>query len=145
MEDPLRTVIAGMIGGALMGMVFVTHAALLLVYNPPRALQERAVESSVSALIAMSALVIFIGWNFLAIAMSFAAQATLSSDNPQISLAPSPIYLFVVLFVTLFMAIPALIFFRDRKRQLFGELAVFISVFGFLIPNLVVAIQSSQI
>ena len=145
MEEPLRTVIAGMIGGALMGMIFVTHLALLLVYNPPKVLAERAVESSVSTLITISALVTFLGWNLLAIIMAFAAQAAQSGDNPQISIAPSPAYLFVVLFVVLFISIPAFIFFRDRKQHLLGEILVFIGIFGFLIPNLVVAIQRSQI
>tara|TARA_B110000116_G_scaffold49749_1_gene41535 strand:- start:1058 stop:1495 length:438 start_codon:yes stop_codon:yes gene_type:complete len=145
MEEPLRTVIAGMIGGALMGMIFVTHLALLLVYNPPKALAERAVESSVSSLITMSALVTFLGWNFLAIIMAFAAEATRLNDSTQISIAPSPTYLFAVLFVVLFISIPAFIFFRDRKQHLLGEILVFIGIFGFLIPNLVVAIQRSQI
>jgi|TARA_B110000263_G_scaffold141095_1_gene122367 cytochrome bd-type quinol oxidase subunit 2 len=145
MEEPLRTVIAGMIGGALMGMIFVTHLALLLVYNPPKALAERAVESSVSSLITMSALVTFLGWNVLAIIMAFAAEATRLNDSTQISIAPSPTYLFAVLFVVLFISIPAFIFFRDRKQHLLGEILVFIGIFGFLIPNLVVAIQRSQI
>ena len=145
MEEPLRTVIAGMIGGALMGMIFVTHLALLLVYNPPKALAERAIESSGSNLITISALVTFLGWNLLAIVMAFAAQATRSSESTQISIAPSPVYLFVVLFVVLFISIPAFIFFRDRKQHLLGEILVFIGIFGFLIPNLVVAIQRSQI
>ena len=145
MEEPLRTVIAGMIGGALMGMIFVTHLALLLVYNPPKALAERAVESSVSSLITMSALVTFLGWNVLAIIMAFAAEATRLNDSTQISIAPSPTYLFAVLFVVLFISIPAFIFFRDRKQHLLGEILVFIGIFGILIPNLVVAIQRSQI
>ncbi len=145
MEEPLHTVIAGMIGGALMGLIFVTHLALLLVYNPPQALVERAVESSVANLITMSAVVTFLGWNLLAIAMAFAAQATQSKDNLQISFAPSPVYLFVVIFVVLFISIPAFIFFKDRKQHLLGEILVVIAIFGFLIPNLVVAIQRSQI
>ena len=145
MEEPLYTVTAGMIGGALMGMIFVAHLALLLIYNPPRALAKRAVESSVSSLITMSSLVTLLGWNFLAIVMSFAAQITQSSDNPQISIAPSPAYLFVVLFVVLFISIPAFIFFKDRKQHLIGEILVFIGIFGFLIPNLVVAIHRSKI
>ena len=45
MDDPLRTVVAGLIGGALMGMSFMTHMALLLVYHPPEVLKKRAVES----------------------------------------------------------------------------------------------------
>jgi hypothetical protein len=145
LEEPLRTVIAGMIGGALMGMVFVTHLALLLVYSPPRALRERAAESTVANLITMAALVTFLGWNVLAIMMAFAAQALLSGDGTQLSIAPSPIYLFVVLFVVLFISIPAFIFFRDRKQHLLGEILVFLGIFGFLIPNLVVAIQRSNI
>ena len=145
MEEPLRTVIAGMIGGALMGMVFVTHLALLLVYSPPRALQERAAESNVSNLITLTALVTFLGWNVLAIAMSFAAQALLTGDGTELSIAPSPIYLIVVMFLVIFVSIPAFIFFRDRKQHLIGQLLVFIGIFGFLIPNLVVAVQRANI
>ena len=141
MEEPLRTLVVGMIAGALIGMIFVTHMALLLVYNPPAALRKRAAESTVSSLITMSALVVFGGWNVRAIAMSFAAQATQSSDTPAVSLAPSPVYLFVVLFVTLFLAIPAFIFFRDRKVHLLGELVVFVGIFALLIPNLVVVVH----
>ncbi|HIF73194.1 MAG TPA: hypothetical protein EYQ61_11650 [Dehalococcoidia bacterium] len=147
MEEPLRTVIAGMIGGAVMGMVFVTHMALLLVYNPPQALKNRAAESSVSKLITMATVATYLGWNFLAIVMAFAAQATRSAStlaDPQISIAPSPVYLLVVLFVTIGISIPAFVFFQDRKQHFLAELAVFIGIFGFLIPNLVVAVQRSQ-
>jgi hypothetical protein len=137
-------VIAGMIGGALMGMVFVTHLALLLVFNPPRVLKERAVESNVSTLITMSAFVSFLGWNVFAIVMAFASQSLLSGDSSQLSIVPSPIYLFIVFFVTVFISIPAFIFFRDRKSHLLGEILGFIAIFGFLLPNLVVAIHRSN-
>jgi len=140
-DDPLRTVVAGLIGGALMGMTFITHMALLLVYHPPEVLKKRAVESTVSGLITVSSLIMFISWNILAIAMSFAALATQSSDEPTFSIAPSPVYLFIVMFLTVFIAIPAFIFFRDRKQHLVGELLVFIGIFGLLIPNLVVAVH----
>jgi hypothetical protein len=141
LEDPLRTLVAGMIGGGLMGIVFVGHFALLLVYSPPKVLLDRAIESTVTKLITITTLATFLSWNLLAIAMAFAAQATQSNDNPQVSIAPSPGYLFVVLFVVLFIAIPGFIFFRDRKPHLLGELLLFIGIFGFLIPNLVVAVH----
>ena len=132
-----------MIGGALMGMVFVTHLALLLVYSPPAFLVTRAVESSVSKLITITTSVAFLTWNFFAILMAFAAEATQSSDLPAISIAPSPPYLFVVVFITVFLLIPGFVFFRDKKAHLIGEFAAFIAIFGFLIPNLVVAVQRS--
>ena len=143
MGDPLLTTVAGLIAGALMGMTFTTHMALLLVYHPPEVLIKRAAESTVAGLITFSTAIVFIGWNLLAVAMSFVALATQSGDPPKISVAPSPAYLFVVLFMTLFIAIPAFIFFRDRKNHLIGELLVFAGVFGFLIPNLVIAIHRS--
>ncbi|MBN4059298.1 hypothetical protein JYT32_00080 [Dehalococcoides mccartyi] len=143
MEEPLRTVVAGMIGGALMGLVFVTHMALLLVFSPPEVLKNRAEESNVSNLITLSALVMFMGWTLLAILMSFAAKVTQSGDPPVISIAPSPAYLFIVTFITLFIAIPAFIFFRDRQKHMAGELFVFVGIFGLLIPNLVVAIHQA--
>jgi cytochrome bd-type quinol oxidase subunit 2 len=141
MDDPLRTVVAGLIGGALMGMSFMTHMALLLVYHPPEVLKKRAVESTVSSLITVASVITFVSWNLLAIAMAFAALATQSSDQPQVSVAPSPVYLFIVMFLTVFIAIPAFIFFRDRKQHLIGELLIFLVIFGLLIPNLVVVVH----
>ena len=93
----------------------------------------------------MTALVTFLGWNLLAVAMSFAAQALFSNDSPEISIAPAPVYFFVVVFVSLLIVIPTLIIFRDRKRHLIGQLVAFIGVFGLLLPNLVVALQRAQI
>jgi cytochrome bd-type quinol oxidase subunit 2 len=141
MDDPLRTVVAGLIGGALMGMSFMTHMALLLVYHPPEVLKKRAVESTVSGLITVASVITFVSWNLLAIAMAFAALATQSSDQPQVSVAPSPVYLFIAMFLTVFIAIPAFIFFRDRKQHLIGELLIFLVIFGLLIPNLVVVVH----
>ena len=141
MDDPLRTVVAGLIGGALMGMSFMTHMALLLVYHPPEVLKKRAVESTVSGLITVASVITFASWNLLAIAMAFAALVTQSSDQPQVSVAPSPVYLFIVMCLTVFIAIPAFIFFRDRKQHLIGELLIFLVIFGLLIPNLVVVVH----
>lgn len=141
MDDPLRTVVAGLIGGALMGMSFMTHMALLLVYHPPEVLKKRAVESTVSGLITVASVITFVSWNLLATAMAFAALATQSSDQPQVSVAPSPVYLFIAMFLTVFIAIPAFIFFRDRKQHLIGELLIFLVIFGLLIPNLVVVVH----
>tara|TARA_B100001167_G_scaffold148484_1_gene96108 strand:- start:247 stop:678 length:432 start_codon:yes stop_codon:yes gene_type:complete len=141
MEEPLRTVIAGMIGGALMGLVFVTHISLLLVNHPPAVLIERAAVSNVSRLITITAFVTFIGWNVLAIIMSFGAQVNLEMTSSRLSFAPSVTYLLIIAFLTLFIAIPALVIFRDRKIHVFAELLFFVGVFGFLIPNLVVAVH----
>lgn len=141
MDDPLLTVVAGMIAGALMGMTFITHMALLLVHHPPEFLKRRAVESTVAGLITASTAITFVSWNVLAVVMSFVALATQSGDQAQISVAPSPAYLFVVLFLTFFFAIPAFIFFRDHKKHLVAELIVFAGIFGLLIPNLVVAVH----
>ena len=141
MEEPLRTVIAGMIGGALMGLVFVTHISLLLVNHPPAVLIERAAVSNVSRLITITAFVTFIGWNVLAIIMSFGAQVNLEMTSSRLSFAPSVTYLLIIAFLTLFIAIPALVIFRDRKIHVFAELLFFVGVFGFLIPNLVLAVH----
>ena len=141
MEEPLRTMVVGMIAGGLMGLIFVGHMALLLVFHPPNALMERAAESSVTKLITITMLASYLSWNVLAIMMAFAVQATLVGDDPHVSIAPSPMYLFAVLFVTLFLAIPAFVFFRDRKNHLLGQIVLFIGIYGFLIPNMVVAVQ----
>ena len=141
MEEPLRTMVVGMIAGGLMGLVFVGPMALLLVFHPPNALKKRAAESNVAGPITITMLVSYLSWNVLAIMMAFAAQATLVGDDPHVSVAPSPMYLFAVLFVTIFLAIPAFVFFRDRKNHLLGQIVLFIGIYGFLIPNMVVAVQ----
>jgi len=133
--------VVGMIAGGLMGLIFVGHMALLLVFRPPNALKKRAAESNVAGLITITMLVSYLSWNVLAIMMAFAAQATLVGDDPYVSVAPSPMYLFAVLFVTIFLAIPAFVFFRDRKNHLLGQIVLFIGIYGFLIPNMVVAVQ----
>lgn len=143
MDDPLRTVIAGMIAGALMGMVFVTHMALLLVFRPPNALRERAAESKVSNLITYAGLVAFLVWNILAIGLALAIHAILPDRAISIHPAPSPVYLFALVFITVLLLIPALILFRDSKRHLVGEALVLVGVYGLFLPNLVIAVQNS--
>ena len=121
--------------------MFVTHISLLLVNHPPAVLIERAAVSNVSRLITITAFVTFIGWNVLAIIMSFGAQVNLEMTSSRLSFAPSVTYLLIIPFLTLFIAIPALVIFRDRKIHVFAELLFFVGVFGFLIPNLVVAVH----
>ncbi len=130
-----------MMCGGLMGMLFVGHLSLLLVYSPPRVLKARAAESEVSGLITVLTLATVLSWNMVAVVMAFVAQATQSSSQPEFLLVPSPAYLFVVAFVILLVAVPGLVFFRDRKKHLGGELVLFASIFGLLIPNLVVRIH----
>jgi len=142
MEESLRTVVAGMIGGALMGLLFLAHISILLVNHPPSALLKRATVSNVSRLITISAFVTFVGWNVLAILMSFAAQGILEMSSLGVTFAPSVDYLFILAFLTLLIVIPSFVMFRDRKIHVFAELLVFLGVFGFLIPNLVVAVHN---
>ncbi len=141
MEEPFKTVVAGMMCGVLMGMLFVGHLSLLLVYSPPRVLKARATESKVSGLITVLTLTTVLSWNIVAVVMAFVAQATQSSNQPGFLLVPSPAYLFVVGFVVLLIVVPGLVFFRDKKKHLGVELVLFTSIFGLLMPNLVVRIH----
>ena len=145
MDEPLRTVVAGMIGGALMWMIFSTHLGLLLVFRPPRFLLQRAVESRVISLITTTTIVTFIAWNAFAVGMSFLSVALLDGTNEAIPLTPSPIYISVMVFILIFLAILGFVFFRDYKIHILAELSVFFGVIGLLIPNLVVAIHRAQL
>ena len=124
-----------------MGMLFIGHLSLVLVYSPPRVLKAQAAESKVSALITVLTLTTVLSWNIVAIFMAFVAQATQTSNQPGFLLVPSSAYLFVMAFVILLIAVPGLVFFRDKKKHLGGELALFASIFGLMIPNLVVRIH----
>ena len=145
MDDPLRTVVAGMIGGALMWMIFSTHLGLLLVFRPQSFLLQRAIESRVISLITTTTIVTFIACNAFAVGMSFLSIALLDGSNEAIPLTPSPIYISVMVFVLIFLAILGLVFFRDYKIHILAELSVLFGVIGLLIPNLVVAIHRAQL
>lgn len=135
----MTTLLAGFMGGTLMGLIFVTHAALLLVFRPPAALARRAAEGTVTGMVMAGTVAGLVVWSLLGVAAALLFRAMDGGNSSDIAAVPNALYLIVLLFVVAFTAIPASLFMRDRLRHLAAEYALFFGIFGWLIPGMMKA------
>ncbi len=133
----MTTFLAGFLAGSLMGMLFVTHAAVVFVFRPPSGFHERAAASGTSKLAVVLVAGSLAGWSMLGVAAAFAHVAIADRSS---GIEDSVPYVMAVLFVAALTAIPLALFLRDRLLDLALEYALFIGLFGLLIPALVRAI-----
>ncbi len=140
MPEPL-TLAAGAIVGAIMGLVFVTHAALLLVWDPPPRLAQRAATSGAGGLLMMASFVAFVAWQIIGIAAAVLFEILYGQSPNSILAVPSVAYLLAVLFISAVLAIPAIVWLQGRAKHVAFEYVMFVGLIGFLIPFLV---RSSQ-
>ena len=133
MPEPL-TIVAGAITGAIMGLVFVTHAAILLVWDPPPRLAQRASTTGVGGLLMVLSFAAFVVWQVIGIAAAVFFEF-LYGLNPTLSGAFG--YLLAVLFFSAMLAILGASILQGRIRHIAIECVLFIGLFGFLIPFLV--------
>ena len=124
-------------GGTLMGLIFVTHVSLMLVFRPPAALARRAAESTVTGMVMAGTLAGLAVWGLLGVVAALLFRAMGHGDSWGIAGGPNTLYLIALLFVVTFTAIPASLFMRDRLRHLAAQYALFIGIFGWLIPAMV--------
>ena len=136
MPEPL-TLVAGAITGAIMGLVFVTHAALLLVWDPPPGLAQRASTSGVGGLFMVLSFAAFVVWQIIGIAAAVFFEVLYEQSPTSIPAIPSVAYLLAVLFFTAMLAIAAAYILQGRTRHVAIEFALIVGLFGFLIPFLV--------
>ena len=128
------TLVAGAITGAIMGLVFVTHAAILLVWDPPPRLAERASTSGAAGLLMLASFAAFVVWQIIGIAAAVFFEV-IYGRNP--TLTGAGVYLLAVLFFTAMLAIAAASILQGRLRHIAIECVLFVGLFGFLIPFLV--------
>ncbi len=136
----LSTAFAGLLGGALMGLIFLTHVALLLVFRPPEALTRRASTTGVAGLVLAGSGLGVLVWSLLGVGAAFLFRTIERGGGSSLPTVPSVPYLLMVLFVTALTAIPASLVLRDRLRHVAVEYALFIGIFGWMIPALVKAV-----
>ena len=134
--------IAGMLGGMLMGMIAVAHISLLLVFSPPPRLLKRAGDQGVGNTAMLASLFISFSWAFVGIAAGFGFSGIESVAPTSVPTIPSATYLVIVLVLAAMLAIPGAVFLRGRMAHLALQLFLFIGIFGWLIPNLVMAQRS---
>ena len=140
MPEPL-TLAAGAIVGAIMGLVFVTHAAILLVWDPPPQIAQRAGTSGVGGLLMVLSFVAFVAWQIIGIVAAVFFEFSYEQNPTSITAVPSIAYLLAVLFFSALLAIPALVWLQGRAKHVAFECVMFVGLIGFLIPFLV---RSSQ-
>ena len=136
MPEPL-TLVAGAITGAIMGLVFVTHAAILLVWDPPPRLAQRAGTTGTAGLLMLASFAAFVIWQIIGIAAAVFFELLYEQSPTSIPGIPSVVYLLAVLFLSAMLAMPAIVVLQGRIRHIAFEYVLFVGLFGFLIPFLV--------
>lgn len=136
MPEPL-TLAAGAIVGAIMGLVFVTHAAILLVWDPPPRLAQRAGESGAAGLLMMASFAAFVVWQVIGIAAAVFFEFLYEQNPTSIPAIPSVAYLLAALFFSATLAIAEAYILQGRIKHVAIEFALIVGLFGFLIPFLV--------
>ena len=129
----------GILGGALMGMIFVAHLSAMFALRPPAVLRNRSPESTLAPLVTAMSMFSLLMWLGLGVgaAVAFdAARTKLSISAPGM---PSVVYTAGIVGLALVLLVPLLLLVRRRVAHVVVELALFAAIFGWLVPALVVA------
>lgn len=138
---PALDILAGMLCGTLMGLIASAHAAVMLTARPPRMIQERIEEGGSSNLVTVIVFGLVVVWTILGVFAALAADAVLP-DVAAMRLVPSSAYLVAIILVLVIMGAPAMLFLRDRWKHGMFSLLIALGIYGFLIPNAVIALQN---
>ena len=138
---PVMDILAGMLCGTLMGLTASAHAAVLFSVRPPQLLQRRIAESGSTNLVTIIVFGSVVLWTTLGVLAALVADAVLSNTE-EIAAVPSSEYLFAVVLVLIILGAPAVFFLRDRWMHGVFSLLLALVIYGFLIPNAVIALQN---
>ncbi|MEX0760833.1 MAG: hypothetical protein WD208_10520 [Dehalococcoidia bacterium] len=133
--------VGGALAGALMGLAFIAHMSVLLTIRPPAALSRRVDDSNIAAIVAFGTVFSVTSWILAGVAAAIVSSAATEAYPSDIPSVPSMLYLSAVVFLAALTAIPAALLFRDRLVHLFLQYALFIGIFGWLVPFIVAASQ----
>ena len=137
---PISDILAGMLCGTLMGLIASAHAAILLAARPPRMIQIRIEEGGSTNLVTVIVFGLVVVWTVLGVFAALVADAVLS-DDAVLGLVPSSGYLFAVCLVLVMLGVVSMFFLRDRWMHGVFSLVIALGIYGFLIPNAVIALQ----
>lgn len=138
---PALDILAGMLCGTLMGLIASAHAAVMLTARPPRMIQERIKDGGSSNLVTVIVFGLVVVWTMLGVLAALVADAMLP-DVAAMRLVPSSAYLVAVVLVLAIMGAPVMLFLRDRWMHGMFSLLIALGIYGFLIPNAVIALQN---
>ena len=138
---PALDILAGMLCGTLMGLIASAHAAVMLTARPPRVIQQRIEDGGSSNLVTVIVFGLVVVWTMLGVLAALVADAVLP-DVAAMRLVPSSAYLVAVVLVLAILGAPAMLFLRDRWMHGMFSLLIALGIYGFLIPNAVIALQN---
>ena len=138
---PVLDILAGMLCGTLMGLIASAHAAVMLTARPPKMIQQRIEEGGSSNLVTTIVFGLVVAWTILGVFAAFIADAVLP-EVATLRIVPSSTYLVAVSSVLAILGVPAMLFLRDRWMHGMFSLLIALGIFGFLIPNAVIALQN---
>ena len=138
---PTLDILAGMLVGTLMGLIASAHAAILLTYRPPRLLRERLENGQGGNAVTVVIFGLVVVWTIFGVMAALVADA-LIANGTELGAVPSTEYLVAVLVVLIIVGAPAFFFLRGRWIHGAVSLALAFCIYGFLIPNAVIALQN---
>ena len=124
-----------------MGLIASAHAAILFTLRPPRMLQRRIEDGGSANLVMVIVFGLVVLWNIAGVVAALVADAVLL-DAMDPSLVPSSRYLVAVAIVLMIFGSPVVFFLRDRWIHAALSLVLAFGIYGFLIPNAVIALQN---
>ncbi len=134
-------ILAGMLMGTLMGLIASAHAAVLLAYRPPRLLQQRIEDGQGTNAVTVVVFGLVVVWVIAGVVAALIADALIPNDA-EIGAVPNSQYLVTVIVALIILGSPAIFFLRDRWLHGAISLGLAFCIYGFLIPNAVIALQN---
>lgn len=131
--------VSGVLGGALMGMVFVAHLSVMFALRPPAVIRDRSPESTLVPLVTAMSVLSLLTWLGLGVGAAVAFDAARTKVSVSVPGMPSVVYTAAVVGVALVLAPPLLLLVRRRVAHVVAELVLFAAIFGWLVPALVTA------
>ena len=134
-------ILAGMLVGTLMGLIASAHAAVLFTSRPPRFIERRIEEGGSANLVSVIVFGLVVLWTVAGVFAALIADAVIGEDAV-LELVPSSEYLVAVVVVLVVFGGVAMFFLRDRWVHGLFSLVLAFGIYGFLIPNAVIALQN---
>ena len=131
--------LAGILGGALMGMIFVAHLSAMFALRPPTVLRNRSPESTLVPLVTLISVLSLLIWQGLGVAAAVTFDVVHSRLSMSAPGTPSVVYTAGVVGLALLALLFLLLLVRGRMAHVLAELALFMGVFGWLVPAMVTA------
>ncbi len=138
---PALDILAGMLGGMIMGMTFAGHSAVLFTFNPPRVLLKRIERGrAVNLVVAIAGGALSL-WTMIGVILALIADALMEGDKG-FSLVPNVTYLGLVMAGIIAAGLPVLFAMRDKWQHVAFWALLAVVIYGLLMPNLVIALQN---